>query len=557
MASNGAAQSGAPAPQIQPCRYKTGKTLGAGSYSVVKECVHIDTGRYYAAKVINKRLMAGREHMVRNEIAVLKRVSMGHQNILTLVDYFETMNNLYLVTDLALGGELFDRICRKGSYFESDAAELIRATLSAVAYLHDHGIVHRDLKPENLLFRTPEDNADLLIADFGLSRIMDEEQFHVLTTTCGTPGYMAPEIFKKSGHGKPVDVWAIGVITYFLLCGYTPFDRDSNLEEMQAILVADYSFTPLEYWRHVSLPARQFIQRCLTIDPVARMTAHQALSHPWVTGEVEPGTPANARRGQADLLPTVKKNFNARRTLHAAIDTVRAINQLRASGAAALQDAASKGADSAGSKMDGVVATGKAQAAGVMPEKESVSQGIGQLQIDPRGNARGQTEEQIRAQEKRILETQRGLWGTGRDEGTLWALVARSAHVAGCVDHVHPVSHNLRNSSTPMIPKVVSNVLVDGNGSLIAVPCQPAVNNEDAEGHEHMLHTRLESRMLTVSPRPSYIKSRQHSALDRSRMSEVMVKVTTCIEQACPMLIRSIFRIGPVVSDGFVADVAL
>ena len=99
---------------------------------------------------------------------------------------------------------MFDRICRKGSYYETDAADLIRATLSAVAYLHDHGIVHRDLKPENLLFRTPEDNADLLIADFGLSRIMDEEAFHVLTTTCGTPGYMAPEIFKKSGHGKPV-----------------------------------------------------------------------------------------------------------------------------------------------------------------------------------------------------------------------------------------------------------------------------------------------------------------------------------------------------------------
>ena len=140
---------------------------------------------------------------------------MGHQNILTLVDYFETMNNrkkdrlythrrrlrvctVYLVTDLALGGELFDRICRKGSYYESDAADLIRATLSAVAYLHDHGIVHRDLKPENLLFRTPEDNADLLIADFGLSRIMDEEQFHVLTTTCGTPGYVSPTNHTRS-----------------------------------------------------------------------------------------------------------------------------------------------------------------------------------------------------------------------------------------------------------------------------------------------------------------------------------------------------------------------
>ncbi|KAK0625279.1 calcium/calmodulin-dependent protein kinase type I [Bombardia bombarda] len=323
-----------PQPQVQPCRYKVGKTLGAGSYSVVKECVHIDTGRYYAAKVINKRLMAGREHMVRNEIAVLKKVSMGHQNILTLVDYFETMNNLYLVTDLALGGELFDRICRKGSYYESDAADLIRATLSAVAYLHDHGIVHRDLKPENLLFRTPEDNADLLIADFGLSRIMDEEQFHVLTTTCGTPGYMAPEIFKKTGHGKPVDLWALGVITYFLLCGYTPFDRDSDFEEMQAILNADYSFTPLEYWRGVSDSAKDFIRRCLTIDPGKRMTAHEALQHPFVAGWAR-ATAAGAAGAGAEvdkghnLLPTVKKNFNARRTLHAAIDTVRAINKLR------------------------------------------------------------------------------------------------------------------------------------------------------------------------------------------------------------------------------------
>ncbi len=267
---------------------------------------------------------------VRNEIAVLKKVSMGHQNILTLVDYFETMNNLYLVTDLALGGELFDRICRKGSYYESDAADLIRAVLSAVAYLHDHGIVHRDLKPENLLFRTPEDNADLLIADFGLSRIMDEEQFHVLTTTCGTPGYMAPEIFKKTGHGKPVDLWALGVITYFLLCGYTPFDRDSDFEEMQAILNADYSFTPLEYWRGVSDSAKDFIRRCLTIDPAKRMTAHEALQHPFVAAWARAGaTGGEAADKGHNLLPTVKKNFNARRTLHAAIDTVRAINKLR------------------------------------------------------------------------------------------------------------------------------------------------------------------------------------------------------------------------------------
>ncbi|KJZ71706.1 Calcium protein kinase type I [Hirsutella minnesotensis 3608] len=399
-------QQGQQQPQVQPCRYKVGKTLGAGSYSVVKECVHIDTGRYYAAKVINKRLMAGREHMVRNEIAVLKKVSMGHQNILTLVDYFETMNNLYLVTDLALGGELFDRICRKGSYYESDAADLIRATLSAVAYLHDHGIVHRDLKPENLLFRTPEDNADLLIADFGLSRIMDEERFHVLTTTCGTPGYMAPEIFKKTGHGKPVDLWALGVITYFLLCGYTPFDRDSDFEEMQAILNADYSFSPVEYWRGVSDHAKDFIRRCLTIDHTKRITAHEALQHPFVSGRV----PSDA--DGENLLPTIKKNFNARRTLHAAIDTVRAINKLRESQNhlmnGARSDEPSRGnAAAAARKGDSAISLGKDDSGyGTQPDQDDAA-----ASSNPHALAHGVPAAlQPGNQANRVVQTSKGLW---------------------------------------------------------------------------------------------------------------------------------------------------
>jgi calcium/calmodulin-dependent protein kinase I len=163
-----------------------------------------------------------------------------------------------------------------------------------------------DLKPENLLFRTPAENSDLLIADFGLSRIIDEESFHVLTTTCGTPGYMAPEIFKKSGHGKPVDIWALGVITYFLLCGYTPFDRDSSVAEMQAIIAGDYSFGPPEYWEHVSEKAKDFIRGCLTVDPALRLTIKQCLEHPWLSLD-EP------MEEEADLLPTIRSNFNARR----------------------------------------------------------------------------------------------------------------------------------------------------------------------------------------------------------------------------------------------------
>ncbi|ODQ56536.1 calmodulin-binding protein kinase [Saitoella complicata NRRL Y-17804] len=305
-----------------PCKYKTGRTLGQGTYSVVKEVVHIETGQYYAAKVINKNLMRGREHMVRNEITVLKKISQGNTHLLTLVDYFETMNNLYLITDLCLGGELFDRICRKGSYFESDAAYIVRTTLSAVGHLHDNGVVHRDLKPENLLFRTPEEDSELLIADFGLSRIIEDEKLQVLTTTCGTPGYMAPEIFKKSGHGKPVDIWAIGVITYFLLCGYTPFDRDSSAEEMQAIINGDYNFEPEEFWAEVSDDAKDFIKKCLTLDPSKRPTAREGMEHPFVKEK------KHEEPDQPDLLPTVRSNFNAKRTFVAAIDAIKAIHRL-------------------------------------------------------------------------------------------------------------------------------------------------------------------------------------------------------------------------------------
>ncbi|OZJ02755.1 hypothetical protein BZG36_03343 [Bifiguratus adelaidae] len=309
-----------------PCKYKTGKVLGQGTYATVKEAVHIETGKFYAVKVINKKLMQGRESMIKNEINVLRRISQGHPNILSLVDFFETMNNLYLVTELALGGELFDRICKKQFYYEKDAAELVKIVVSAVAYLHDHGIVHRDLKPENLLFRTPDEDADLLIADFGLSRVMDTDKFQMLMTTCGTPGYMAPEIFRKAGHGKQVDMWAIGVITFFLLSGYTPFDSESNQEEVRNILEAKYSYDP-QYWSDISKHARNFIDKLLTVDPTARMTAHQALEHPWLASVPLKKTAAAVTppqdQKQQDLLPHVRQNFNARRTFKRAVDAVR------------------------------------------------------------------------------------------------------------------------------------------------------------------------------------------------------------------------------------------
>ncbi|KAG1742970.1 Pkinase-domain-containing protein [Suillus occidentalis] len=305
-----------PEPVIE---YRTGRTLGSGTYAIVKEAIHIKTGKYYACKVINKKLMEGREHMVRNEIAVLKRISSGHPNIVTLHDYFETSHNLYLCFDLCTGGELFDSICARGQYTEADAAGLVRTIFQAVKYIHDCGIVHRDLKPENLLFRSkPEKTSEIMIADFGLSRVMAENKLSMLTEVCGTPGYMAPEIFKKTGHGKPVDVWAMGVITYFLLAGYTPFDRDTQRQEMEAIIAGDYKFEPDEYWSIVSDTARNFVSTCLTTDPEKRPTAAQMLEHEWLTSEI-PHFVENETGEPRDLLPHVRKAFDAKKTFRKAV----------------------------------------------------------------------------------------------------------------------------------------------------------------------------------------------------------------------------------------------
>lgn len=209
------------------------------------------------------------------------------------------------------------------------------------------------------------------------------------------------------------DIWAIGVITYFLLCGYTPFDRDSNLEEMQAILQADYSFTPIEYWRNVSQTARDFIKQCLTIDPHQRMTAHQALQHPWINAE-DPLSPEQARTGAPeDLLPTVKKNFNARRTLHKAIDTVRAINKLREGGGLMAGhmdgqmsvDPKPKTEEVHGSQVvdsHGTPVDGGAQGGGL---HSGVSGDVDAMEIDSRGNAHGQTQDQIERQQNKVRNT--------------------------------------------------------------------------------------------------------------------------------------------------------
>ncbi|TFK97782.1 kinase-like domain-containing protein [Pterulicium gracile] len=295
-------------PAAVPCKYRTGKTLGRGSFSVVKEAIHLETGEVFACKVINKRLMEGRQKMVRNEVEILKIVSSRHANIVTLHDYFETRNNVCLCFDLCTGGELLKVILEKGKYYERDAAQLMRKVFDGVSYIHNAGIVHRDLKPDNLLFK----DGEIMIADFGLSRFMDEDKPQVLTEVCGTPGYMAPEVYRKRCHDPGADIWSLGVITYFVLAGYIPFDRAETDQEMESVLSGDYTFEPSQSWESVTGLAKGFISSCLIRNHTHRPSATQLLDHPWLSDNTRETSVQSDK--SFDLLPLVKEASCEKRT---------------------------------------------------------------------------------------------------------------------------------------------------------------------------------------------------------------------------------------------------
>ena len=164
--------------------------------------------------------------------------SCDHVNIVKLYDIYENEHKLYLVMELVNGGELFDRIVEKGSYTEKDAANLVAKICSAVGYLHSKSIAHRDLKPENLLYSSEAADAEIKLADFGLSTYASPGS-STLKTACGTPGYVAPEVLKNKGYGLEVDMWSVGVITYILLCGFPPFYEENTAQLFESIMSAN------------------------------------------------------------------------------------------------------------------------------------------------------------------------------------------------------------------------------------------------------------------------------------------------------------------------------
>uniref|UniRef100_A0A8C7TJ67 Calcium/calmodulin-dependent protein kinase 1Da n=1 Tax=Oncorhynchus mykiss TaxID=8022 RepID=A0A8C7TJ67_ONCMY len=273
--------------------------LGTGAFSEVVLAQERSTGKMFAVKCIPKKALKGKESSIENEITVLRKIK--HENIVALEDIYESSNHLYLIMQLVSGGELFDRIVEKGFYTEKDASTLIRQVLDAVDYLHKLGIVHRDLKPENLLYFNPQDESKIMISDFGLSKM--EGSGDVMSTACGTPGYVAPEVLAQKPYSKAVDCWSIGVIAYILLCGYPPFYDENDSKLFEQILKADYEFDA-PYWDDISDSAKDFIGSLMEKDPAKRFTCDQALRHPWIAGDT-----ALCKNIHESVSRQIRKNF--------------------------------------------------------------------------------------------------------------------------------------------------------------------------------------------------------------------------------------------------------
>ncbi|XP_043976770.1 serine/threonine-protein kinase DCLK1b isoform X4 [Gambusia affinis] len=290
-----------PVPTSIAERYKVGRILGDGNFAVVRECVERSTGREYALKIISKDKCKGKEHMIQSEVSILRRVK--HPNIVLLIEEMDTRRDLYLVMELVKGGDLFDAITSSNRYTERDASCMLFNLASAIKYLHSLNIVHRDIKPENLLVYEHQDGSkSLKLGDFGLATVVNGPLYAV----CGTPTYVAPEIVAETGYGLKVDIWAAGVITYILVCGFPPFrgsgeDQEALFEE---ILKGHLEF-PAPYWDNVSEPAKALITGMLQVVVDQRYTAVQVLDHPWVNGDS-----LSEKGHQLAVAGKIKKHFN-------------------------------------------------------------------------------------------------------------------------------------------------------------------------------------------------------------------------------------------------------
>ncbi|XP_041426324.1 calcium/calmodulin dependent protein kinase (CaM kinase) II gamma S homeolog isoform X18 [Xenopus laevis] len=299
--------------------YQLYEELGKGAFSVVRRCVKKSSSQEYAAKIINTKKLSARDHQKLEREARICRL-LKHPNIVRLHDSISEEGFHYLLFDLVTGGELFEDIVAREYYSEADASHCIHQILESVNHIHQHDIVHRDLKPENLLLASKCKGAAVKLADFGLAIEVQGDQ-QAWFGFAGTPGYLSPEVLRKDPYGKPVDIWACGVILYILLVGYPPFWDEDQHKLYQQIKAGAYDF-PSPEWDTVTPEAKNLINQMLTINPAKRITADQALKHPWVC---QRSTVASMMHRQ-ETVECLRK-FNARRKLKGAILTTMLVSR--------------------------------------------------------------------------------------------------------------------------------------------------------------------------------------------------------------------------------------
>ncbi|XP_075589003.1 calcium/calmodulin-dependent protein kinase II isoform X11 [Dermatophagoides farinae] len=293
--------------------YDLKEELGKGAFSVVRRCVQKSTCLEFAAKIINTKKLSSRDFQKLEREARICR-KLNHPNIVRLHDSIQEEGFHYLIFDLVTGGELFEDIVAREYYSEADASHCIQQILESVNHCHMNNVVHRDLKPENLLLASKAKGAAVKLADFGLAIEVQGEQ-QAWYGFAGTPGYLSPEVLKKDPYGKPVDIWACGVILYILLVGYPPF-WDEDQHRLYAQIKAGAYDYPSPEWDTVTPEAKNLINSMLTVNPAKRITAAEALKHPWICQRERVASTLH-RQETVDCL----KKFNARRKLKGAILT--------------------------------------------------------------------------------------------------------------------------------------------------------------------------------------------------------------------------------------------
>ncbi|CAF4023301.1 unnamed protein product [Rotaria magnacalcarata] len=317
--------------------YDLKEELGKGAFSIVRRCIQKSSGQEFAAKIINTKKLSTRDHQKLDREARICR-QLKHPNIVRLHESISEEGFHYLVFDLVTGGELFEDIVAREFYSEADASHCIQQVLEAVRHCHEGNIVHRDLKPENLLLASKtkgaavKETSALELADFGLAIEVNGEQTQWYGFA-GTPGYLSPEVLKKEPYGKPVDIWACGVILYILLVGYPPFWDEDQHRLYNQIKAGAYDY-PSPEWDTVTSEAKRLIDSMLNINPSRRISAADALKHPWIC-QRERVAGTIHRQETVDCL----RKFNARRKLKGAILSTMFVNRTLIPNSTALANA--------------------------------------------------------------------------------------------------------------------------------------------------------------------------------------------------------------------------